>query len=67
MLQHGVGNYVWANTDGREEVGCSRDKFTGREWRAERGKTIFGAGDPAELKQICSGLLRIAFGSEIEK
>ena len=35
MLQHGIGNFVWASGSGREEIGGSRKKFSERERRAK--------------------------------
>ena len=35
MLEHGIGNFVWASGSRRGKVGGSRKKFSGREGRAK--------------------------------
>ena len=55
MLQHGIGNFVWANGSGGGEVGGSRKKFSGREGRAKRRVRLHRARGSAELGGVASG------------
>ena len=55
MLQHGIGNFVWANGSGRGEVGGSRKKFSGRERRAKRRVRLHRARGSAELREVAFG------------
>ena len=55
MLQHGIGNFVWASGSGRGKVGCSRKKFIGGEGEAERSMRLLRARGSSELEKVVSG------------
>ena len=50
-----VGNSVWANGSGIEEVVGTCRKFTGGKMRVERRLRLFWARGLAELRQLASG------------
>ena len=55
VLWHGIDNFVWASGSGREEVGGSSIKFSGRERRAEGRVRLHKAHGSAELREVASG------------
>ena len=55
VLQHGIGNFVWASGSGRGKVGGSRKKFSGGEKRAEGRVRLLRARDSAELGKVAFG------------
>ena len=55
VLQHGIGNFVWANGSGRGKVGGSRKKFSESERRAKRRVRLHGARSSAEVGKVPSG------------
>ena len=50
-----MSNFAWANGSGREEIGGSRKKFSGRERRAKGRVRLHGARGSAELREVASG------------
>ena len=55
MLQHRIGNFVWANGSGRGEVGGSRKKFSEGERRVEGRVKLLRAPGTAEFREVASG------------
>ena len=57
MLEHGIGNFVWASGSGggRGEVGGSRKKFSGGERRAEGRVRLLRERGSVELIEVVSG------------
>ena len=55
VLQHGIGNFVWASGSGRGEIGGSRKKFSERERKAEGRVRLCRARGSAELRDVASG------------
>ena len=58
VLQHGVGNSVWPNNQGKREVGICRKKLSRGERKEEKGIRLFGPRGLAELQQVASDLAR---------
>ena len=52
MIQHRIGNFVWASGSGGEKVGGSRKNFSGRGRRAEGRMRLQGARGSAELREV---------------
>ena len=55
VLQHSIGNFVWARGSGRGEVYGSSEKFNRGEEGAEVRMTLVRAPDSVELGQVTSG------------
>ena len=55
VLLHEIGNFVWASGEGREEVCCSREKFSRVEGRANGCVRLFRAPGLMELRKVASG------------
>ena len=55
MLQHGIGNFVWASGSGREKVCGSRTKHSWVEGGAKGQVRLFRARGSAELRKVASG------------
>ena len=55
MLQHGIGDFVWASGSGWGTIGGSRKKFSGRERRAKRRVRLHRARGSSELREVASG------------
>ena len=62
MLQHGIGNFVWASGSGGGKVRGSRKKFSGREGKVEGRVRLLRARGSTELGKIASGSALQAFG-----
>ena len=54
MLYRGIGDFVWASGNGLGEVGGSREKFNGREGRAEGRVRLLRAHGSTELGKVAS-------------
>ena len=67
MVQHGIGNFVWASGSGREEVGGSRMKFNGRERRAKGQVRLHRARGSVKLREVASGSATQDLGLRNEK
>ena len=55
MLQHGIGNLVWASGRGRGKVRGSCMKFSRRERKAKGRVRLLRARGSAELTEVASG------------
>ena len=55
VLQHGIGNFVWASGSGRGKVGDSRKKFSESERRAKGRVRLHRARGSVELREVASG------------
>ena len=55
MLQHKIGNFVWASGSGSGgKIGGSRKKFSERKRRAKGGMRLLRARGTAELREVAS-------------
>ena len=55
MLQHGIGDFVWASGNGQREIRGSCKKFSGKERRAEREMRLLRAHDSVKPGQVAYG------------
>ena len=55
MLQHEIGNFVWASGSGGGKVGGSRKKFSESERRSEGRARLHRVRGSAELREVASG------------
>ena len=55
MLQHRIGNFVWASGSGGKKVGGSLKKFSRGERRAEGQIILHKARGLAELRKVACG------------
>ena len=57
LLQHGVGNFVWASVvkEERLTLGWNYKKFSKSKWKAESLMRFFRVGGPEQLRHVDFG------------